>query len=60
MEKWDQGNGSKQADHLPGNQLEKGIGFMGGRDVFSNDRKTKVDFVLRRESGSKFQTVGAA
>jgi len=35
MGKCDQGNGSKQVDHLPGNQLEKVRGFMGGRDEFS-------------------------
>jgi hypothetical protein len=35
MGKWDQGNGSKQADHLPGNQLGEGRGFMEGRDEFS-------------------------
>ena len=60
MRTWDQGNGSKQADRLPGNQLVTINGVYGGkRWVFSWDRKARGDFVLRRERGREFHIVGA-
>ena len=60
MGKWDQGNGSWQADHLPGNRLVTSYRlYWGKRWVFNRDRKPEVDLVLRIDSGREFQMVGA-
>ena len=51
----------KSGQPCPENQIYTGETDYGGkRRVFSKDRKEESDFVLRIESGNKFQTVGAA